>query len=157
MHAIGTQFGRGVLASVLFLLVLSAPARLYAQESASPPQQNRSPGESIPTGEYEPYTEEEFPEWARDMRRFESIFFGSIPFTLFFTTAGWETYAYVENDFSSQYLPLFLGTSPAKQQYLASTRWQRVTAGLSLSLVIATADYLLGLGDNEGRDRTDNR
>ena len=157
MRAIRAQLGKGVLVSTFLVLVLSAPARSYGQESASNPQQNRSPGDSIPTGEYEPYTEDEFPEWARDMRRFESIFFGSIPFTLFFTTAGWETYAYVENDFSAQYLPLFLGNSPAKQQYLASTRWQRVTVGLSLSLVIATADYLLGLGDNEGRDRTDNR
>lgn len=129
------------------LLCCGAAGPVAAQES----------GSSLDIGDYEPYDEEEFPRWALDLRRFETIFFGSIPFTFLFTSAGFESYAYAANGFSPEYLPLFLGNSPAKQQFLADTMWQRVAVGLSLSALVATLDYLLGLGKDEGRDRTDSR
>jgi hypothetical protein len=136
-----------VTAAALIMLTCVGAPRAVAQEA----------GEALEAGEYEPYEKEEFPRWARDLRRFESIFFGSIPFTFFFTSAGYETYAYVDNGYSPEYLPLFLGNSPAKQQFLADTMWQRVAVGLSLSAVVATLDYLLGLGENEGRNGSDGR
>jgi hypothetical protein len=140
---------------LICLLFCSLPAAVAAQEASA--GEGAGQGAAIDTGEYEPYSPEEFPRWARKLRRFESIFFGSIPITFFFTSAGFETYAYIDHNYSPDYLPLFLGNSPAKQQYLADTLWQRVAVGLSLSALVAGLDYLLGLDGDAGRDRTDRR
>ena len=41
--------------------------------------------------EYEPYTEEEFPIWAHELRRAESIFFGSLAITFPLSMGGQNT------------------------------------------------------------------
>lgn len=93
--------------------------------------------------DYEPYSPEEFPEWAHQLRRYETIFFGSLPFAFLFTSLGFDFYAYAANDFDDNYLPLFLGTSPEKEDFNNRTIGARIAVSISLSAVIAYIDYLI--------------
>lgn len=100
-------------------------------------------------GEYEPYKPEEFPEWAHQLRRYETIFFGTIPFSFLFTSLGFDMYAYAINDFDANYLPLFLGTSPEKEAFSRDTIFPRIAVSISLSMLLAYVDYLLDNRTNE--------
>ena len=93
--------------------------------------------------DYEPYSPGEFPEWAHQLRRYETIFFGSLPFAFLFTSLGFDFYAYAANNFDENYLPLFLGTSPEKEDFNNRTIGARIAVSISLSAVIAYIDYLI--------------
>ena len=58
-------------------------------------------------------------------------------------------YAYAANDFSDDYLPLFLGTSPEKEDFNSRTIGARIAVSISLSAVIAYIDYLIERGGDE--------
>lgn len=64
--------------SILLFFSL-APQRLCAAESAS-----------------SNYSDINFPQWARDLRRTEIITFGSLPFVTLWTTVGYSLYEYGE-------------------------------------------------------------
>ena len=82
--------------------------------------------------EYEPYTEEEFPIWVHELRRAESIFFGS--FVLTFPVAA------LCYNIAAQYgMPT---PSENYQQVLMQAAW---AAGLSL--LITGIDWIIGLAD----------
>ncbi len=98
--------------------------------------------------EYEAYKPEEFPEWAHSLRRFETIFFGSLPFTFLFSSLGFDMYAYSSSGFQQEYLPLFLGTSLEKEEFNRDTRWQKIGVSISLSLVIALVDLIIDTQKN---------
>jgi hypothetical protein len=98
--------------------------------------------------EYEAYKPDEFPEWAHSVRRFETIFFGSLPFTFLFSSLGFDMYAYSSSGFQQDYLPLFLGTSPEKEEFTRDTRWQKIGVSISLSLVIALVDFIIDTQKN---------
>jgi hypothetical protein len=96
----------------------------------------------------EPYTEEEFPQWARDLRRAEIIAIGSFPFTLFFTNFAYDTYRFVANGFDPAYRPWpFRG--PGSAGFTKGERIGVIVASLSLSAVIAVVDYFLGRAEAE--------
>jgi len=98
--------------------------------------------------EYEAYKPDEFPEWGHSLRRFETIFFGSIPFTFLFSSLGFDMYAYSSSCFQQEYLPLFLGTSPEKEEFNRDIRWQKIGVSISLSLVIALVDFIIDTQNN---------
>jgi len=99
--------------------------------------------------DYEPYAPEEFPEWAHVLRRYETIFFGSLPFSFLFSSLGFDFYAYAANNFDENYLPLFLGTSPEKEDFNSRTIGARVAVSITLSMIIAYIDYLVERDRNE--------
>ena len=103
-------------------------------------------GESLP--EYEPYEDDEFPQWAKDLRRFEIIFFGTIPFSFFYTSFSYDFYRYASNNFDKSFAPAILGnkTPPVRTN---DEKWQIITVCVSLSALFALADYLLGQPWNE--------
>ncbi|MBQ3825400.1 MAG: hypothetical protein II811_04630 [Spirochaetaceae bacterium] len=63
------------------------------------------------SAEAEPYTKEEFPQWAHDLRRTEIITFGSLPFVLLQSTIIYSFWRYYDNDYSSSYVPNPLANS----------------------------------------------
>lgn len=81
-----------------------------------------SPVFSLAPGDYEPYKEGEFPKWALDLRRAETIFFGGIPITYTVTA-----------------LALSLANRP-------TDFWPTIAYACSFSAVIAVIDYILGIG-----------
>ncbi len=91
----------------------------------------------------EPYQKEEFPQWARDLRRAEIIFFGSVPFTLFFSLESYDMYRYVSHNFDSSYSPWpFAGYNSIP--YSTEENIGVIIGALSISAVIATVDFFLG-------------
>ena len=53
----------------------------------------------------EPYRPEEFPDWALDLRRAEIVFFGSLPFSLFFTFEAYDLGRFVASGFDPLLAP----------------------------------------------------
>ena len=78
--------------------------------------------------EYEPYEEEEFPIWSHELRRAESLFFGSLVLTYPLAMGIYSLAGYCGADIPS-------GASRALQQ-------AGVAAGISL--VIAGIDWIMG-------------
>ncbi len=91
----------------------------------------------------ENYDKDEFPLWLQDLRRGEIIFFGSIPFTLFFSFEFFDLYRYFTNEMNPAYNPW-----PFRSyNYVPYTDEEKIgvlIASLSASLSIAIADYFLG-------------
>ena len=79
--------------------------------------------------EYEPYEEDEFPIWSMELRRAESIFFGSLVLT-FPVAVGIYS------------LASYLGMPTPGEDYQRVLQ-QALIAG-SLSLVIAGTDWIIG-------------
>jgi hypothetical protein len=87
-------------------------------------------------------TEEEFPLWAKDLRRAEIITFGSFPFTLFFSMIAVDTYQWGTHDWDNRYAPWPIRGAGAVEMSMD----QRVlTLGIALgvSVLIATADHII--------------
>ena len=110
--------------AVVVLVALAMPATTCAQE--------RTP---------QPYTQDEFPQWLKDLRRAEIVFVGSFPITLFLTLETYDTYRFVASGFNPTYTPWPLGSGAPYVN--GETPWLAVSA-LSLSLVVAGIDFLLG-------------
>jgi len=134
--------------AVLLILILTA-AGLAPGWGESLDYSNQSGQFRFSGYDYEPYAPDEFPEWAHVLRRYETIFFGSIPISFLFTSLGFDFYAYATHDFSEDYLPLFLGTSPEKEDFNRSVIGAKITVSISLSAVIAYIDYLIERRENE--------
>jgi hypothetical protein len=117
---------RAVLAVVLCLLLEGGSGPAYAQDHT--PQ---------------PYSPDEFPAWMKNLWRAEVIFVGSFPFTLFATLEVFDTYRYVTNNFQASYAPWPFGSGAATPYTAAQTGWLAVSA-ISLSVVIAGIDFLIG-------------
>ena len=87
---------RGVflLCCALFAAVLPSG---FCQEAAGSDEKDK-PGATEPV----PYEEEEFPLWLQDVRRFEVVLFGSVPFSFLYTTAMYAlaTQVFPERKFS---------------------------------------------------------
>ncbi len=104
----------------------------------------KNSGDDGQTLKPEPYGENEFPGWLKDLRRGEIIFFGSIPFMLFFSFESYDLYRYFSNGMNPGYSPWpFRGYNAIP--YTDSEKAGILISSLSLSLIVAIGDYLLGL------------
>jgi hypothetical protein len=57
------------------------------------------------TVKIEPYTKDEFPQWARDLRRTEIVTLGSLPFVALGVALGYSVIRYVDHDMDPDYAP----------------------------------------------------
>ncbi len=62
-----------------------------------------------------PYDKDELPQGIKDLRRFEIITLGALPFVTLDTSLAYSTYRYVKNDFDSQYKPDIFSQSSFNQ------------------------------------------
>jgi hypothetical protein len=91
----------------------------------------------------QPYDPEEFQTWMKEAWRAEAVFVGSFPFTLFFTLEAYDSWRYASSSFSASYAPWPLGSGTAVTYSSEETVWI-VASSVSLSLVIAGIDFLIG-------------
>jgi len=94
----------------------------------------------------EEYRQDEFPAWMHDLRRGEIIMFGSLPFSLFLVTLGYDSIRYFlhsADDDALLYAPWpFRSANPAPY---GTTETIGVGVGvLVCSLAVSVADYLIG-------------
>jgi hypothetical protein len=117
---------RVLRASVAALLLVLAAGAGFAQDHT--PQ---------------PYNPDEFPSWMKEAFRAEAVFVGSFPFTLFFTLEAYDSWRYASNGFGPGYAPWPFGSGTSVSYSGEETGWI-VASAVSLSLVIAGIDYLIG-------------
>jgi hypothetical protein len=82
---------RFVLFALLFFVLLPA---LGAQASTG--------DSSLPSTQFDM---NDFPQWAKDLRRAEIVAFGTFPFAYFFSNFGYDLYRYKTNDWDIRYAP----------------------------------------------------
>ena len=63
-----------------------------------------------------PYDDKEFPQTLKDLRRFEIITLGALPFVTLDTTLAYSTYRYAKNDFDDAYKPDIFSPSSFTQE-----------------------------------------
>jgi hypothetical protein len=91
----------------------------------------------------QPYDPEEFQAWMKEAWRAEAVFVGSFPFTLFFTLEAYDSWRYASSNFQPGYAPWPFGSGTAVTYSADETVWI-VASSVSLSLVIAGIDFLIG-------------
>ena len=108
---------RKIIAAVLIVLMIVPPL------AADPIQY-----------EYEPYEEDEFPIWSMELRRAETIFFGSLVLTF---PVAMGIYS----------LASTLGMSTPEEEYKQVLQQALIAGGLSL--IIAGTDWIIGKVNGE--------
>jgi len=90
----------------------------------------------------EPYLEDEFPRWLRELGRFEAISVGSFPLMYFYAGIGLDLYRFTANGFDAFYAPWpFKG--PTSYQQTDGDRNFRLATALGLSVGVAAVDLLI--------------
>jgi hypothetical protein len=127
----------------VLLLALAAAGVADSQAAVPAP---KAPAEAPGADEHvpEPYRPEEFPDWALDLRRAEIVFFGSLPFSLFFTFEAYDLGRFVAGGFDPLLAPwpmragseIGAGYTPAEKGWL-------IVAAVTVSLGVSVADFLI--------------
>jgi hypothetical protein len=89
-----------------------------------------------------PYASEEFPEWARQLRRAEIIGFGIFPFSVFFSTVGCDLYRFASHGFDMIYAPWPFKPDNAYNP-TDSEKYLELSIAAALSLVAVGVDFYL--------------
>lgn len=105
----------------------------------------------------EAYDRHEFPEWAHDLRRAEIIALGVYPIAYLFTTLGYDLFRFTRESLRAgavaiEYAPLFFAP-PDAPGYTKQERRGVFIASVSLSALVAAADYILGRRSTAGDER----
>ncbi len=89
-----------------------------------------------------PYEQNEFPEWATIIRRFEIVSIGVFPIMLFYTRFSFDVYRYVANGFDTVYAPW-----PFRNEFsykpTDAEQYQMVLVAGVTSLIFAGVDAFL--------------
>ena len=81
-----------------------------------------------------------FPQWARDLRRWEIITFGAFPFAYFFANFGFDTYRMATNGWDRRFAPWPFNAS-ATVEKTQSEMFMTIGLAAGTSILIALADY----------------
>ena len=139
----GGRWARGV--AFLLLLALSRP--LAAQEETQAGEETEGGFEPVP------YTDEEFADWLHDLRRFEIITFGSLPFTFLVSFMVYDLARYAGSGYEPAYRPF---SNPNPIPYTDEEKIGVVLAACSVSVLIALADFIIGrIREAEAREELD--
>ncbi len=105
--------------------------------------------ESSESHEPAPYTDEEFSNWSKDLRRGEIILFGSLPFTMLFSGLGYRTVKYAYNNYTVEPGVEIPDWDVVNRQ----DQINMIYISLGLSLSIAIFDYILGKIEERSDDK----
>ena len=113
-------------------------------------------------GEPEPYTPDEFPSWARDLRRGEIIALGSFPLVLLLSNVGYDVVRFGREslragEWNYTYAPWFFGP-PDKPPLSEDERIGVILTAAGISVSVAIVDFIIGRirdGNNANSGRTE--
>lgn len=86
-----------------------------------------------------PYDSKEFPQGLKDLRRFEIITLGALPFVTLNTTLVYSGIQYVEHDFDSAYTPNIFAAST----YDTDEQKQILLTSLGVCIGIGVTDFVI--------------
>jgi hypothetical protein len=130
---------------LLFVFTVSSGGvPIMAQESEAQESENDAAWLEEPA----PYEPEEFPTWARDLRRGEIIAFGAFPVAMIVSGIGYQLgrFAYQSvraGQVQPEYAPGFFSPQSGPR-YNNSERVGLIVSGAIISAGVAVADYILG-------------
>lgn len=129
-----------ISAAVVLLIVVSLPA--IAQNS----QNSQESAEPVP------YTEEEFPQWALDLRRAEIITIGMFPLAFIVSRIGYDlgrfgVLSLQRGEIAQQYAPWFFAP-PNKPEFTRQEKNGIIIASVSISGMVALVDYLMARSEH---------
>ena len=113
---------------VFVLLLISLGRQVQAQSK-----------EILPSTEFDT---SEFPLWAKDLRRAEIVAFGSLHFTMFFTTFAMDTFRFASNGANFRYAPWPFKSAGAVDMN-SQERTQTIVTAAAISVVISLVDYFI--------------
>ncbi len=90
----------------------------------------------------EPYTEDEFPSWARGLRRFEIVSLGAFPIILFYTRFAFDLKRYADNGFDGTFVPWPFKNENSYEPSDAE-QWRSVLTAAGLSVAFGALDAFL--------------
>ncbi len=145
----------GLLCLVLAVVQLEAQTTPTPSPTPSPsatpsPTSTPSPGGVLPLAK--PYKDSEFPDWALKLRRFEIIAVGAFPVAYLFSGLGYDYAYYFGSGRPSANIPWPAGpgtsawTNTAQHDQLQRKNYSLIAIAGGVSLLIATADWVLGWG-----------
>ncbi len=85
---------------------------------------------------------QEFPLWAKDLRRYEIILFGSLPFTFFLARMGVDTWRWSDNSWDTRYAPWPIRGADAIEMN-DSEAGKTIAIAFGTSALIALTDFLI--------------
>lgn len=91
----------------------------------------------------EPYSKDEFPDWAKYLRRYEIISLGSLPFTTMTVTTVYTVYRYIDKGFDANYIPNPLALSSSAANLDSDEQMNILYAAIGTSLVVGTVDLVI--------------
>lgn len=113
-----------ILKLVLFAFIINLSSPLLAEESET---------------KSKTVEEEEIPQSLKDLRRFEIITLGALPFVVLDSTLVYSGIKYIQNDFSSQYKPGF------NQKFSKDEQLGIVLTSIGISIGIGITDLIVNL------------
>ena len=126
-----------MILKIVFLTLLLIPAMpLYAADTA----QDTTPKK---------YDDKEFPQGLKDLRRFEIITLGALPFVTIDTTLAYSTIRYAQHNFDAAYQPDIF----SKSNFTQDEQKQIIVTSLCISVGIGLTDYVFQLIKRSSKKR----
>jgi hypothetical protein len=113
------------------------------------PQYGQAQDQEAP--EPEEYGEDEFSPFLRDLRRAEIVMLGSFPLTLFLSLEFYDLYRYADSKRDYRYAP-WPFRAPDAIGYSQKENLGIFLSAVTASLLIATADYIIGRAKEKRRE-----
>lgn len=88
-----------------------------------------------------PYDKNEFPQGLKDLRRFEIITLGALPFVTLDTTLMYSCYRYVKSDYNEAYTPNLFSAST----YTSEEQKKIILTSVGICVGIGLTDYAIQL------------
>ena len=88
----------------------------------------------------QPYTENEFPQWSKDLRRFEIVSLGAVPFVAISVNLGYSAYQYFSGNSSTFETPFSKGTS-----FTEGEQMKIFCASVGAGMIIGFSDLAINL------------
>jgi hypothetical protein len=104
-----------------------------------------------------PYTSDEFPDWARQIRRTEIITIGSLPFTTLGISTIYGLFRYVKNNFNPEYIPNPLAKSSSAANLDEEEQKNIVISAVTVSVVVGLIDLVITLIKNAREKKSNER
>ncbi|MCQ2248042.1 MAG: hypothetical protein MJZ50_03440 [Treponema sp.] len=127
------------------------PFHLFGEISSSSSKTTSSTTSSKDSDEPEPYDKEKIPLWLRDLRRFEIVSLGSVPFALLPTTVAYGAYLKSQGE---------RGHVPGPLSQSSFDEWQQVKLmgiTVGVGLCIGTVDFAVNQIVRHSRNKRQKR
>ena len=116
-------------AVLLLLCVIAFPCRAKESKDTTPA----------------PYTDDEFPQFMKDLRRAEIISFGALPFVTLTSTIVYSSARYAQHGFDSEYFPNPFAKASASNGYSTAEQAGILLTSAGISVGIGLTDLLVSV------------